>query len=367
MKRRVFIGLAILLALGSMCFCAAAEESVLFPVGLEVIEQEAFMGDTALGTVVIPESVRVIGERAFADSSAGEVFLPTSLEEIADDAFSGCENLMLVVEEDSHAYGWVKNSGLEYRLNIDFLYNRYESDVTIDGYIGTNPDVVIPSEIEGLPVIGVSLIGNQVIESIVYPEGMTSGGNMTGCKNLKKVVWPQSVKILWESAYRGCTSLKEIDLPEGLTHIYDRAFEKSGLTRIEIPGSVEVLGDSVLSECADLSEVILNEGLTQISSFMFYMCPELKQIELSGTIEKIGGHAFGYSGLQEIVIPEGVTELGFQAFWHCSDLESVVLPESISYIGVNAFKDCPKLTVTVPAGSYAQEYCEKNDVSYITK
>ena len=69
MKRRVFIGLAILLALGSMCFCAAAEESVLFPVGLEVIEQEAFMGDTALGTVVIPEGVRVVGERAFADSA----------------------------------------------------------------------------------------------------------------------------------------------------------------------------------------------------------------------------------------------------------------------------------------------------------
>lgn len=367
MRNRILAVLFVLSALWGMCFGALAEEEMFLPAGLEVIEQEAFMGDTSLGTVRVPESVRVIGARAFADSSVGEVYLPVSLEEIAGDVFAGCENVMLVVEEESYAYGWAKGSGLEYRLNIDFLYNRYDKDVTISGYIGTDPDVIIPSEIEGLPVVGVSLLNNQVIESIVYPEGTASVGGLTGCGNLKKVELPQSVKILWESAFRGCTALKEINLPEGLTHINACAFEKSGLTRIEIPGGVEVLGDSVLSECTELSEVMLNEGITQIGDFMFYMCPALRQIELPGTLEKIGGHAFGYSGLQEIVIPEGVTELAFQAFWHCSDLESVVLPESISYIGVNAFKDCPGLTVTVPAGSYAQEYCEKNDVPYVTK
>ena len=60
---------------------AAAEEYgiLTLPAGLKVIEEEAFLNDTSLEAVVIPEGTARIDSMAFAGSSASFVVLPDSI------------------------------------------------------------------------------------------------------------------------------------------------------------------------------------------------------------------------------------------------------------------------------------------------
>lgn len=88
MKMRRYIVLT-LVALLFLCsnIAASAESASELPANLETIEEEAFMGSSSLDSVVLPDGIKYIGDRAFADSSLKEIYLPESLKSIADSAF----------------------------------------------------------------------------------------------------------------------------------------------------------------------------------------------------------------------------------------------------------------------------------------
>lgn len=65
----------------------AQASSLTLPSSLKTIDDEAFMGDSALESVILPDGIEHIGERAFADSSLVEIYLPNSLQDIAENAF----------------------------------------------------------------------------------------------------------------------------------------------------------------------------------------------------------------------------------------------------------------------------------------
>ena len=52
------------------------------------------------------------------------------------------------------------------------------------------------------------------------------------------------------------------------------------------------------------------------------------------------------------------------AFFNCHNLKELVIPASVTHIGSDAFKDCTKLTIKAPAGSFAQRYCERNNIPF---
>ena len=79
------------------------QPSVTLPVSLQVIGEEAFEG-TALQNVVLPESVREIGDRAFADNEdLLAVQLPGELQSVGDDILAESENAVLAVYANSSA------------------------------------------------------------------------------------------------------------------------------------------------------------------------------------------------------------------------------------------------------------------------
>ncbi len=66
----------------------ALADTLRLPDGLKTIEAEAFMGDTSLDEVMLPEGIESIGEKAFANSSLTRINLPSSLKSLSDNAFS---------------------------------------------------------------------------------------------------------------------------------------------------------------------------------------------------------------------------------------------------------------------------------------
>lgn len=86
---------------------ASFAERLTLPRDMEVIEEEAFAGDMSLDEVELPEGVKVISSRAFAESSLGWINLPSTLEYIAPDAFEGAPNALFYAELGDYAFQWM--------------------------------------------------------------------------------------------------------------------------------------------------------------------------------------------------------------------------------------------------------------------
>ena len=84
MKKPIF--LLVILALILLC-CAAAADTLTLPASLTEIEEEAFLGDTSITEVVLPERLEVIGDRAFMDcDNLQAIHIPQSVWSIGQDA-----------------------------------------------------------------------------------------------------------------------------------------------------------------------------------------------------------------------------------------------------------------------------------------
>ena len=167
-----------------------------------------------------------------------------------------------------------------------------------------------------------------------------------GCSSLTEVAIPESVTSIGGGAFNACSSLTEVAIPEGVTSIRDGTFFYcSRLTQITIPESVTFIGDYAFTFCSSLTQITIPEGVTSIGDRAFNNCSSLTQIAIPEGVTSIGDHAFDFCfRLKEITIPEGVTSIGDYAFTYCSSLKEITIPESVTSIGDGAFYGCVNLT-----------------------
>lgn len=111
--------------------------------------------------------------------------------------------------------------------NFTFITNN--SAITITGYIGTNTVVVIPPNINGLPVVSV---GDEAfwecwrLTNVTIPNSVTNIGFLAfcGCSSLNSVTIPISVVNIGAAAFDGCSSLIDVTIPSGVISIGGGAF-----------------------------------------------------------------------------------------------------------------------------------------------
>lgn len=145
----------------------------------------------------------------------------------------------------------------------DHLYYKVNgSSVTISDYF--NPyysDVVIPAEIDGLPVTSID-------DYAFYCEGIIG------------VTIPDSVTSIGDFAFCGCDEIKSITIPDSVTSIGSNAFVGCDFTTITIPGSVTNISDHAFAGCDSLETVIMLDGVTSIADTMFNGCENLKNVTM---------------------------------------------------------------------------------------
>ncbi len=258
----------------------------------------------------------------------------------------------------------------EGKLDNGLYYDVYEDHVEIRSYEGDGTKLVIPSEIEGLPVTsindGVFYLCSHLIE-IVIPDSVTSIGDYAfeGCSSLTSIVIPDSVTFISDYAFEDCSSLISIVIPDGVTSIGRAAFRDcSSLTSIIIPDSVTFIDRDAFSNCSSLTSIDISCGITSISDYTFSWCTSLTSIVIPDGVTSIGDYAFDVCfSLASIVIPDGVTSIGNYAFDACTNLTSIVIPDSVTSIGDYAFYGCETLSsVVIPdsvtyIGDEAFMYC----------
>ena len=110
----------------------------------------------------------------------------------------------------------------------DFKYTTREGQVTITGYNGTDIDVEIPSNIDGLPVtaIGEEAFKNAMIRSVVIPSSVRSIDwfAFSGCTCLESVTIPSSVLTISYGAFDYCPKTMKVNCAKGS---YAEAYAKS--------------------------------------------------------------------------------------------------------------------------------------------
>jgi len=86
-------------------------------------------------------------------------------------------------------------------------------------------------------------------------------------------------------AFRSCTSLTSVTIPNSVTSIDHAVFHQcAGLTSIIIPNSVTTIRQSAFLGCTSLTSVIIPNSVTSIELFAFNDCDNLTSVTFQGTI-----------------------------------------------------------------------------------
>lgn len=185
-----------------------------------------------------------------------------------------------------------------------FTYVNHGDSIEITGFDNSVSDVVIPSEIEGLPVTAISVgaFYLSTITSIEVPDSVTSIGEMAflGCTSLKSVKLSTGVAKIDKNAFGSCSALQEIQVAKdnpnfsslnGVLYskkqdtlvIYPAAKTDAAYT---IPSGVTSVAMYAFSENPYLETLTIPNSLIKVGDSAFYNCKNLRAVSYNGTEEE---------------------------------------------------------------------------------
>ena len=131
---------------------------------------------------------------------------------------------------------------------------------------------------------------------------------------LETVTIPDNSKLkyVYTSAFERCTSLKSINLPQGLESIYSRAFHTcSNLTNLKLPSTLTRIDELAFSNPRfKNNELTVPKGVTTIKSRSIYNINDLKTINVENGVTKIEKYAFANNdSLKNVYLPASITSI----------------------------------------------------------
>ena len=214
------------------------------------IEWPAFSGNHSITSVVIPESVKVLGGRIFRGCEALEkVDIQGKDVVLCDECFFDCPVLSEVKIDVSTAKFGDHIFQKSFRMldeNGFVVLEDGAEKVLVDVQLPVFSDiVVIPEGITRL--LGAALSERRPWE---FPE----------VDRVKTVVLPETVKEIGSRFFSDCVNLERINLPNGVMKIGEEAFHSCrNLREINLPGDTCEIGPWAFSGCKKMPKKIIVE------------------------------------------------------------------------------------------------------------
>ncbi len=307
-------------------------------------ETDTNITDKTKNNLVIPSTVTTIGEKAFYGCKAMlGITIPVEVTKVGKSAFAECNALAVVYLKAREMETGVVNredEGLFYHCGIKYIFIGQEAAVFPDYlFYGAS---FSKSSINPNEYISVDITIRRNVKRI----GAYSLCNVV---NLNKVTVESgsALESVGASAFKGCTALTFINLPDTVKNIENNAFSgcvklhfsKEDSDLFNIPENAEQI-EKAAFKSTSINEIVLPKGIIKIDDETF-MSSDLKKVTINGVVTEIGTSAFeNCKGLTEIEIPYGNEVIGSRAFMNCENLEKVVLPDTVKSIGTDAFTGC---------------------------
>ena len=214
---------------------------------VEAIADNTFKDNARLTSVRFPDSLRSIGEDAFAGCIGlrDTLVIPSGLQRIGLLAFTDCASLPCVVWKASNCYGAKNDTILKYSY---FFRCMALSSIIID------------TGVESLPVDFASNVAG--LERIEF-----RGPTPTAVINL---------------AARS-NHLQQLVLPPQMQEIGHGAFYETGIDTLWLPDSLEVVGDYAFAYCSRLTTVYMGSMVRRVGNYSFTECSQLREFRVLAT------------------------------------------------------------------------------------
>lgn len=333
--------------IGDYAFAETAVKSVVLPDGVSTLGNYAFNKCASLATVSLGNSLTAIGNYAFSDCDKLEsVTFGSALETIGERAFASAKISSLVLPATVRTIGdWAfYNNPL-----TAITFNDGLQSIGSRAFYGVSVQTLnIPNSVTELGSYAFS--GCKSLETVTIGTGVTKISDYTfnTCSALTQISCP-SVTEIGASAFKGCLSLVDIPLNDKITSLGNYVF--SGCSAIEslvIPNSVTSIGSYAFEKCTKLTSATLGTGISSIPDYMFSSCSALTSVVLPENITGIGNSAFyNCKGLKSLPVTESITSIGTNAFYGCTSLTSVNLSDKVTSLGASVFYGCSSLTEAV--------------------
>ncbi len=227
----------------------------------------------------------------------------------------------------------------------DYRYTNYNNmDLKITKYSGTETDVVIPSELNGHPVV-------EIVK-----------GAFNDADTVETIHIPASVRTIDPEAFSYAPNIHTFTVSEDNPHfsaVDGVIFSKDQTvlwrcptardTAYNVPETVVTIEEASFSYCEVLPSVVIPDSVTTINKEAFRCCFDLSSVSLSDNLNRMTASVFeSCSSLTEVTIPEGVSRIDAQAFFWCNDLQTITLPSTLQSVGQSAFTSDFPLEVYYP-------------------
>jgi hypothetical protein len=211
---------------------------------LESIGNNAFLNATQLKAIVIPASVKTIGNRAFAGSWLTSVTIPANVTEIGYGPFAGSNSLQTISVHSGNKRFYISNSALVDRVDAELV--AFPANSALRTYI-------VPA---GIRSIGPDAFYRTKLSVVSVPVDVLSIGSYAFgySSSLSNVHFLSGSKLqsINESAFRQTTKLKGLTIPASVTYIGTDAFWDSNVEKIEFLGFEPSLGIGALGSQASI-------------------------------------------------------------------------------------------------------------------
>jgi len=375
------------------------------------IGENAFKNHDEIKAVSLPDKIKIIGDNAFKGCvNLKKINLPVNIVHIGKSAFEGCEKLSVkcknaIKRKQNNLFDYMVffadgiNSiiNLRYRGNASSIWDcKYKKP---DKPAGKNLTLVIPGNIEGLPVITARLNN--------LPAGFTAVKLPASIKDLTAKYFDKSDHLEKIIIHKNNPVYKSIDgavydkagerllfCPRGKTGVlkisdsmkeFDNyAFDNNiKLTNFIVSKNNKIYsakngalfnknGDKLVLclPCID-EQCTIPEGIKTIGLKAFYYCTHITSINFPKSLKIIEDCAFwGCKNIKEIILEEGVTDIGVWSFKSCENLDTFKIPKALVNIGYEAFEGdenlsavCKKRIKKIISEQIKREGCSAYDYS----
>ena len=319
----------------------------------EIIKDE---NGNDIKALVIPTDMNImyIGEDAFLDDTSIEyVVIPETVVQIQQNAFEGCTNLKKVY--------FISTTAKEIATSkLTLIHDQAFLNCT---------------SLEKVDLSNVKKI-------------MVARQTFMNCTSLKEVTKMTAIGTMHMNAFANCTALEEVDLT-GLHMSGDSVFYNCRSLKTVHTGKFTEIGMGMFAGCTSLREIVINtpnvgaqafngcSNLTtvtfaspegenlqfQIGERAFYNCRNLKTVNFGDeTVRSIGASAFANTGLTSFTVPNGIENLGGDVL-SGTQIATIVLNDNFNMAAMD-LSGAPFAGKTIALAEGTTKYVLDNGILY---